>query len=200
MSLFERFTASDATDLIREYPLAWLLPPAGATASDAALLPLLAKTDEDGSIAALEGHMPKRHALHAALTASPCTTILFQGPQGYISPSWVHDRTWAPTWNFAQLRFEVEIAFDPAGGDASIAALVEAMEDGRENRWRVEEMGTRYRGLEQRVIAFTGRVRAVAGRFKLGQDERPEILADIMAHVDEPGLARWMRRFNPGRC
>jgi transcriptional regulator len=125
--------------------------------------------------------------------------VLFQGPQGYISPGWVRDRTWGPTWNYAQLRIEAEVRFDPDGGDAALAALVQAMEAGRDAPWRVDALGSRYRPMEQAIIAFRARITALRGRFKLGQDERPEILADILARLPDPALARWMRRFNKGR-
>lgn len=195
---FEQFSDDDAATLIGDYPLAWVQP-AGGDLMRSAMVPLLAERAADGAIVALEGHIPRASPLYAALSDDPRAVILFQGPQAYISPTWVRDRAWAPTWNFAQLRIAADIAFEPAGGDASLAKLVDAMEEGRDNRWHIAEMGDRYRSLEQRIIAFRATVRQLAGRFKLGQDERPEILADILAHAD-PALARWMRRFNPGRC
>jgi transcriptional regulator len=199
-SLFEQFSADDAAELIREFPLAWVLPGVGDDRLQASMLPLLAERNEQGAVVALNGHMARRNPLYAALAAHPLATILFQGPQAYISPTWVRNRDWAPTWNYAQLRCDVEVAFDPDGGDASLSQLVDTMEDGRDNLWHISEMGDRYRGMEQQIIAFRATVRGLAGRFKLGQDERPDILSDILAHVENPALARWMRRFNPGRC
>ena len=40
--------------------------------------------------------------------------------------------------------------------------------------------------------------RAVA-RFKLGQDERPEVLSDLLTGFGDSDLANWMRRFNADR-
>ena len=199
-SLFEKFSTDDAAELIREFPLAWVLPNIGGEMLQASMMPLLAERNDCGDIIALVGHMARHNELYATLTADPAATILVQGPQGYISPIWVRNRNWAPTWNFAQLRFGVEFVFDLQGGDASLEQLVDAMEEGREDRWHISEMGTRYRNMEQQIVAFRANVRRMAGRFKLGQDERPEILADILTRVDDAHLARWMRRMNPGRC
>ena len=199
MATFEQFTNDDAADLIGQYPLAWVRP-VSAEPLQASLLPLLVERDGDGAIVALNGHMARRNPLYAALTERPTATILFTGPNGYISPTWVRDPQWGPTWNFAQLRIEVEIAFNPDGGDESLTELVAVMEADNAPPWRVENMGSRYRELEQQIIAFRATVVRLAGTFKLGQDERPEILGDILAHLGDNDLARWMRRMNAGRC
>lgn len=198
-SPFERYEDGDVADLIRDYPLAWVAArtPDGAPAS---LLPLVAERDTAGRVTALVGHIARHNALYGALAGEGRALILFQGPQGYISPTFVSDRTWAPTWNYAQIQIEAELSFEPDGGDAALAALVEAMEEGRPNRWHISEMGPRYRRMEPMIIAFRARVEELKARFKLGQDERPEILREILANLSDPVLAAWMRRFNPGRC
>jgi transcriptional regulator len=197
-SPFDDFCDDDAADLIAEYPLAWVAAAHGDPGL-ASLLPLLAERDACGRVVGLIGHMARRNPLFPALSVEPRALILFQGPQGYISPGWVRDRTWAPTWNYAQLRAEAELTFVPEGGDAALSALVQAMEAGRDEPWRIDALGPRYRPMEHAIIAFRARITALRGRFKLGQDERPEILADILAGLPDPALARWMRRFNKGR-
>lgn len=198
-SAFTRYGTRDVLELIAEYPLAWVTA-ADGDGDHASLLPLMSEVDEEGRLTSLLGHMARINPLYERLSADPRVLILFQGPHGYISGSWMRDRRWVPTWNFAQLRIEGTMRFAPDEGDAALATLVNAMERGRENPWRVEEAGARYGAMERAIIAFHIEVRAVHGRFKLGQDERPEVLAEILARVCDPNLARWMRRFNPGRC
>ena len=48
-------------------------------------------------------------------------------------------------------------------------------------------------------MPFEADVVRVRPRFKLGQDERPEIYADIVGHLGDPALVEWMNRANPGR-
>ena len=198
-SPFETFENRDLVDLITEYPLAWVTAHAG-DGKLASLLPLLPEVDESGRLSRLLGHMSRANPLLRALSLDPRVLVLFQGPQEYISGSWVRDRSWVPTWNFAQVRIDGDLSFEEEGGDAALDALVGAMEAGREGAWRIEEAGARYRSMERRIIAFRIGVQGLHARFKLGQDERPENLRDILSHVANQGLARWMRRFNPGRC
>lgn len=196
---FQQFTDSDTADLIRDHPLAWVRA-ADAVEGHDTLLPLLADRDGSGAVVALIGHMARRNPLFGALSDRPRASILFQGPHGYLSPSWVRDRRWAPTWAYARLRIAADVHFDPDATDAALAALVDAMEQDRPNRWHIAEMGPRYRKLAGAIVAFRAEIRGVDGCFKLGQDERPETLADILAHLPDRALAAWIRRFNPGRC
>ena len=196
-SVFERFGDDDAAALIEEYPLAWVRP-AGGGAHDASLLPLLAARDEAGKITHLIGHMARTNPLAQSLVEEPRALIFFQGPQAYVSPAMVGRRNWAPTWNFAQLRIAAEIVFQPTA-DGALALLVDTMEAGQENPWRVEETGPRYRAMERSIIAFDARIMSISGRFKLGQDEKPEDLRAILDNHADAALVRWMKRFNEGR-
>ncbi|WP_232475954.1 FMN-binding negative transcriptional regulator [Flavisphingomonas formosensis] len=197
-SPFDRFAASDVVDLIGEYPMAWITPRI-ADAGLPSLLPLLAETDGEGRLVALVGHMARRNPLHAALAADPRALILFTGPHGYVSPARVSDPDWGPTWNYAQLRIEADVRFVENGGDAALAQLLAAMERSEPTGWTTESLGARYRPMERAIIAFRAEAMRIEGRFKLGQDERPEMLRDILDRHPDAALTRWMRRFNADR-
>src|SRR5262245_51003846 len=98
---FTRYSDADVRALIDGYPLAWVLPQGGPPTA-AGLLPLLGDFAADGSLEALVGHMSWRNTLVEALRADGRATILFSGPQGYVSPRHAGLRNWGPTWNFAQ--------------------------------------------------------------------------------------------------
>jgi len=188
--------------LVLGNPLAWVvsLDDGGFRATPLPLRPRVG----DGRIAALEGHMPRNHPQCIALQRDGRALILFSGPQGYISPSWVSDRTWAPTWNYAVVQFVVKVAFDesPARLDAHLNDLVDTMERGRPGAWRVPEMGARYETLRRRIIPFDATVVEQRAKFKMGQDERDVIFADIasaLGRSDPDGLLDWMRELNPNR-
>jgi transcriptional regulator len=189
--------------LVLAHPLAWVVSNDGASFR-ATPLPLRPRVGSGGRIEALEGHMARSNAHCAALQRDGRALILFSGPQGYISPSWVSDRTWAPTWNYAVVQFLVTIAFDeePARLDAHLADLVGTMERGRPGAWQPSEMGARYETLKRRIVPFEARVVEQRAKFKLGQDERDTVFADISAALDRSGpeeLLAWMRELNPGR-
>jgi len=189
--------------LVLEHPLAWIV---SHEAGDfhATPMPLRPRVAGDGRIEALEGHLPRSSSLHAALRRDGRALLLFAGPQGYVSPSWVSNRTWAPTWNFAVVQFVVDFAFDetPARLDAHLHDLVDAMERGRPGAWRLKEMGARYETLKRMIVPFDATVLEQRARFKLGQDEKDAVFAEITAALDRSGadtLAAWMRMLNPGR-
>jgi transcriptional regulator len=195
---FERFTTADVRDLVAEYPLAWVCCP-GADVEAATLLPMIAECDSEGAVTGLIGHLSRRNPLYPALAESGRGHFLFTGPQAYVSPSQAGSRAWAPTWNYAQLRIEAEVAFEPPCTDEALAVLVEAMERGRDDPWDSRELGERYSGMTTRIIGFRARVTRLAARFKLGQDEALPVLDSIIDNVAEPALRRWMKRFRERR-
>ncbi len=188
--------------LVLEHPLAWLVSDAGGEFR-ATPLPLRPRVG-GGRIEALEGHMARSNPLHAALERDARALILFSGPHGYISPSWLSNRTWAPTWNYAVVQFLVTIDFDktPARLDAHLHDLAGAMESGRPLAWHPSEMGERYETLKRMIVPFEAKVVEQRARFKLGQDERDSEFGEITKAVGAAGSAEllaWMRELNPGR-
>jgi transcriptional regulator len=198
-AMFDQFDDNDVRDLIGEFPLAWLCA-ADGRADHASLLPLLGAYDARGRLTDLIGHMARRNPLFDVLTASPRALILFRGPEGYVSPEHAGKRDWGPTWNYAQLRIEADVAFEPDQTGAALDMLVDAMEHDRAAPWQARELGERYPKMKQAVIAFRARVTKLTGTFKLGQDEQTETLRAILANLPDPSLVVWMRRFNRERA
>jgi len=195
-------SAAMTADLVRAYPLAWIVSPASDVA--ATPLPLRPVVGADGRIEALLGHFARSNAQVEALKADPRAGILMIGPSGYISPSWMADRTQAPTWNYASVEFRVELTFldDEASLRAVLDDLIGGMEAQRPHAWAATDMGERYGALSRRIVAFRARVLEERAVFKLGQDERDDVYADIMAGLVDVGagdLIDWMTRLNPAR-
>jgi transcriptional regulator len=201
--IFVPKSAEQVLRLVLEHPLAWVvcLDAGGFRATP---LPLRPRVGADGRIEALEGHMARSNAQYAAMQRDARALILFSGPQGYISPSWVSNRTWAPTWNYTVVQFLVTIVFDetPARLDAHLHDLVDAMERGRPGAWHPSEMGARYETLKRMIVPFEAKVVEQRAKFKLGQDERDAVFTDITEALGKTGsdaLLAWMRELNPGR-
>lgn len=195
-------SAQQLLRLVTEHPLAWVISDAGGEfrASPLPLRPRVA----DGRIEALEGHLARSNPLYAALQKDARALILFSGPDGYISPSWVSNRTWAPTWNYAVVQFLVTVAFDesPELLRAHLDDLVQTMEQGRPKAWDIPEMGPRYDAIKRHIVPFVATVTEQRAKFKLGQDERDSQFREIAEALDKNGpaeLLAWMRELNPGR-
>lgn len=195
--LFERFDAADVRALIAEFPLAWVC--GGAAGSlRASRLPLIGIFDADGNLTELIGHLMRSNPLHGALSIDPQATILFNGPDAYVSPEHAARRNWAPTWNYAQVKVGANVVFDDTLTEYSLKLLIDAMEAGRPQPWDVGELGSRYTGMLTQIIGFRAQVTSVSGKFKLGQDETPETLDAILGALPDTGTTDWMRRFNKG--
>lgn len=202
----DRFAPASEAQVIRlieENPLAWVVSHGSETFA-ATPLPLRAVVNAHGHIERLVGHFARSNPQVTALRHDPRAIVLFLGAQGYISPSWMHDRTWGPTWNYASAQFVVDIDFwsDPAKLDWQLQDLIGAMEQGRERAWSSAEMGARYRQLTQYIVGFDAHIVARRAKFKLGQDERDAIFADIARALRKSGeeeLLAWMQELNPGR-
>lgn len=126
--LFVPASADDIDRMIAAHPFALVI------SSDAGMpvatpLPLLLERHTDGSISLL-GHIARATPHAQLLRRAPRAMVVFQGPHGYISPSWLADRTQAPTWNYETVQFDVEIEFDDRAEatDVALERLVEHME------------------------------------------------------------------------
>lgn len=189
--VFQGATTAQLTELIASHPMAWIV---GDAANDTpAFMPVLLETDAEGNLTNLIGHLPKRHTLVSALTRNAKATFMFTGPNAYIAPGWLSNKNWAPTWNFCTAVLSGEVSFWPEGLDAVLERTVALMEAGQDDPWTVAQLGPRYETLKAQLVAFRAPVTHVAARFKLGQDERPEVLQEIIAGLNGHPLARWMR-------
>ena len=188
----------DLVELIRSHPLAWLVT-IGEDGVDAVPLPLLPKTDEAGHLIALAGHCSRANAQVAALRKNSRAWALFMGPQGYISPGYVSQPQWAPTWNYAVAVLTLEVELLEAGAEHAVRQLIDAAEADRARPWRLEEVGDRGPEMLKRIIGFCARVTQADVRFKLGQDESLPTLREIITEFDGKDLAAWMHRLNRER-
>jgi transcriptional regulator len=193
---FEPRTEADLLQLIEEYPLAWVVS-VGSSGYGATPLPMLAEPRPDGKIASFLGHFALSNPHVAMLRSAPQATVLFMGPQGYISPELVTKPGWAPTWNYAVAQFDVQIELLPGENARALEKLVYWMERDRQVPWTIARMGDRYDLMVKQILAFRAHVRRARGRFKLGQDETPQTRTEVLKKLGNADLVRWMADFNP---
>ena len=186
----------DVVALVDAWPLAWVV--CGKPADFAATpLPLQIRCDTQGRPVRLVGHFARSNPQVEQLRQDPEALVLLLGPQGYISPSWFDDRSMAPTWTYTSAAFRVRIVLedDPVTIRQRIEELVTAVEAHHPQPWRIEDMGERFASLAQHVVGFHADILEMRASFKLGQDEREDVFADILAGLDATGqheLVTWM--------
>lgn len=197
--LFASREDADIERLIAQAPLAWVASFEGGEPM-ATPLPLMALPRSPGGERVLLGHFARSNPQVERLRCAPLALVLFLGPNAYVSPSWMADRTQAPTWNYACLQMRARIVFDdrPEAALEAVSLLSAAMEEGRANAWSPTEMGPRLERLARGVVAFRATVLSTQAKFKLGQDERDDVFADILKGLtqnDEVAVESWMRRY-----
>lgn len=199
-TLYAARSQDDLVALLAAQPLAWLVSAGGDDAASTPL-PLRAGFDAQGRLVSLLGHLAKRNPHVARLQRDPLAQALAMGPHAYVSPSWLDDRTQAPTWNYASASFQVRVTLldNVEAIDAELDALVTQMEAGREHAWRMSEMGQRQARLAQGVLALRADILSVQATFKLGQDERRHDFDQIVQGLSQAGeadMVTWMRAFD----
>jgi acetyl esterase len=202
-NLFNPRSPDDIRELVQQQPLAWIVS-GEPGAQHATPLPVQLVCDGDGTPRKLLGHFARRNPQVKALSESPRALVLLLGPHGYVSPSWMSDRTQAPTWNYTSVVFDVEVQLldERAHADRLLKELVAQMEADRPGAWRIEETGERYEKLVKNIVGFEANILETRSRFKLGQDERDDVFADILRALDikdQLPLTKWMRRFAQSR-
>lgn len=186
----------EAARLIREQVLG-LVVTDGPGGFQVTPLPLLAETDAAGEVIGFFGHFALTNPQVETLKIDGRALILFQGPHAYVSPSMVSKPDWAPTWNYAVARYEVEATFVPEENRRAIEDLAQALEG---EAWSVDRLGDRYERLLRGVIAFRARVTRAETRFKLGQDESDAGFREILSGLGPSPLTELMRRARPGQA
>jgi len=152
----------------------------------------------------LLGHFARSNPHAEAVTRVPETLFVFQGPHGYLSPSWYADRTMAPTWNSMTVAITARIVLRPADAEAgeAVDALTAAMEQGRPNAWQTPELGARRPRMLPHIVAFHADELSIEAKFKLGQNEPLGVLQDAIRGLEAAGehaLVAAMRAANAER-
>jgi len=195
--------AQHVSQLIQRHPLAWIVssPDGDFTVTP---LPLRPRMHDSGAVTHLVGHFARSNPHVEVLKRHPRALILFRGEQSYVSPSWMSDRTWAPTWNHMGVQFVVDFEFHENVERLRevLRDMIDTMEADRPKAWRLEETAHRYEKLVPHIVSFVAHVRETKAVFKLGQDERAQIYQDMLAGLTAAGeteLVDWMKRYNEQR-
>ena len=162
-------------------------------------------TDSSGKLTAFSGHFPRSSPQLRELTEQSHGLVLFNGPSAYISPSWMRNRAQAPTWASASASFRCEFTFTESPEELRyrLNDLVDAMELGRPDPWRLEEVEARYESLARGIIPFSASILSQRAAFRLAQNEDEETFEDVLTGLREDGeedIVSMMEEFRPRRA
>jgi transcriptional regulator len=160
-------------EVIKNYPLATLI----SVKSGQPLithLPLIYR-EEDGK---LIGHIDIYNPQTELLKDNNNVTIIFSGPECYISPS-VYTTTQLPTWNYIKIHLKgtVEAIESNDALKKSLITMTEFLEH-PEHKYVLEPDNPRMARALDYIKMFEITITDWEGKFKLSQDKKPRDIAN----------------------
>ena len=126
----------------------------------------------------LLGHVARANPVWRALEAGVASIVMFQGPQGYITPNWYpgkaeHGKV-VPTWDYAVVHAhgEARAIEDPAWLLAMLNRLTDANEAAQPAPWKVDDAPRDYIDkLLRAIVGIEIPIGRLEGKLKVSQDE-----------------------------
>lgn len=135
-------------------------------------LPLLVDV-EDGAIVRLRGHFARSNPHWRALQRDPRATVVFNGPNAYMSAQWyTPECPAAPSWNFATVHVNgrVRLLDTPEETTGIVNELIAVNEAQLPQQWDMGRYSPQRRAaLTPHILGFALDAEAVEPKFKLNQ-------------------------------
>ena len=190
--------------LIKTHPLATLIVTT-AEGLEANHIPLLVDA-EPAPFGVLRGHVARANPVWRAFNVDTEVLAVFQGPQGYITPSWYPSKAQhgkvVPTWNYAMVHAygPLKIVEDAEWLRNLVTRLTESQESRRRKEspsdkpWHVTDAPAAY--IDTMLKAIVGieiPVRRMQGKWKMSQNRLPQdrdgVIEGLEARGDEASRA-----------
>jgi transcriptional regulator len=163
-------------DLIRKHPLG-LLVTRGDTGLEASPIPFLLYADE-GERGVLRAHLAKANPHWKSLTGQVECLVVFQGPDGYVTPSWYPSKAAThkvvPTWNYAtvQVRGIPKVTEDVAWLRRQLDDLTAFHEKPRPEPWSVSDAPADYIISQMKaIVGIEIPIGHIEGKWKVSQNK-----------------------------
>ncbi|MBM3342578.1 MAG: FMN-binding negative transcriptional regulator [Betaproteobacteria bacterium] len=180
--------------LMRAHPLATLVT-LTASGLEANHIPLLIGA-EPAPYGTLRGHVARANPLWRAVDARTEVLAVFQGPLGYISPSWYPSKKETgkvvPTWNYAVVHAHGPLVIhdDVEWLRDLVTRLTVSQESQREKPWQVTDAPADY--IDTMLKAIVGieiPITRLQGKWKMSQNRLPQDKAGVIANLQARGDA-----------
>lgn len=125
----------------------------------------------------LMGHVARANPVWKSLVENVESVIIFQGPQGYISPSWYpskqqHGKA-VPTWNYITVhaRGMPKVIQDSAGLREHLSAMTHTHEHNQSQPWQLSDAPESYIStMVDSIVGIEIPIDHLVGKWKLGQN------------------------------
>jgi len=170
--------------MLRKHPFALLVTPHSGGAQ-LTHLPFHLDTSR-GPKGTLEAHLAKANPHCAALLEGAPSTVVFRGPDGYISPRWYVDPAKnVPTWNYVAVHVHgvPKPVTEPARLLAMIGRLTDEHEAYIEKPWSIHEAQAHAEHLAKHILGFELEMTDIEGKFKLSQNRSDGDRAGVLKEL-----------------
>ena len=193
-------------DLIRQHPFGTLVTQ-GSDGLNATQIPFFIVPGTEGEgFGTLNGHLSKGYPHWKEIETCMECLVIFQGPHGYVSPSWYPSKSIThevvPTWNYATVHAwgRPVITDDTQTKHDLVSALTDHMEAPRSDPWQVTDAPDNF--IQKQLNGIVGlkiSVTRMEGKWKMSQNRSPNdrdgVLSGLVNTDDphtNPGLAKEM--------
>jgi transcriptional regulator len=159
-----------------------------------------------GSLGVLRGHVARANPVWRTFDASAEVLAVFQGPQGYVTPSWypskVEHGKVVPTWNYAVVHAygPLVIHDDAEWLRGLVTQLTQSHEAARERPWQVTDAPADYiDSMLKAIVGIEIPISRLEGKWKLSQNRLPQDREGVINALSEqsaqgdPGSAAMLR-------
>jgi transcriptional regulator len=180
--------------LVQTHPLATLvvLTEQGLEANH---LPLLIDP-EPAPFGTLRGHVARSNPLWRTIKPETEVLAVFQGAQGYITPSWYPTKAKTgkvvPTWNYAVVHAHgpLRVHHDAEWLRSLVTRLTASQESLREKPWLVTDAPPDYVDtMLKAIVGIEIPVTRLQGKWKMSQNRLPQDRDGVIAGLDARGDA-----------
>jgi transcriptional regulator len=190
----EKYRQEDVREmhaLMRARPLAALVS-AGAAGLYGTHLPTVLK--DDGRYGVVECHLARANPHWKDLASGIEALMIFQGTEGYITPSWYpskaeHEKV-VPTWNYSVVHAygHPEMVEDKHWLRSHVTELTEQQESGRSRPWAVSDAPESYIEVMLRgIVGFRFAIERIEGKWKMSQNREMKDRDGVVRGLSERG-------------
>ncbi len=174
---YQDYNKLHMVEVIKNYPLATVIS-VKDNKPFITHLPLIYRNDGK-----LIGHIDKFNSQAELLKENNPITIIFSGPQCYISPS-IYSTTQLPTWNYIKVHLKgtVKRIESREALKESLIKMTEFLE-APEHKYVLEPDNPRMERNLDYIKMFEISIEEWEGKFKLSQDKKPSDIANAKAEM-----------------
>ena len=181
MHLPDHFRVEDVAEmhaLMRGRPFAALVS-AGPSGLYGSHLPTVLK--DEGPNGVIECHLARANPHWKDLAAGGEAMMIFQGPEGYITPNWYTTKAQTgkavPTWNYAIVHAygRPEVMKDKEWLLRHVSELSDQQERTEAHPWKVSDAPASYIDVMLRgIVGFRFAITRLEGKWKMSQNREPQ--------------------------